>query len=174
MRISTGKTELQTKQSSHSPALGLGIGLRSTRRKKFSTAPARWTFFQIKEKAYSVGLQDLNVELPVSVIDEAAVYLRIPKGELMKILGLKPSSVSTWAKSPDGLLPPNESDRLARLARITGVVEQALENQEDAIDWLSTAVPALGSQKPVTLLGSDGGARLVENMLMRSLAGVYA
>jgi len=131
-------------------------------------------FFQIKAKGYGVGLEDLSPELPVGVIDEAATYLRIPKGELMKILGFKPSSVSTWAKKPGGRLPVNESDRLSRLARITGVIEQALENPEDAIDWLNTPVPALGSQKPVSLLGTDGGARLVENMLMRSLAGVYA
>lgn len=132
------------------------------------------SFYQIKERGYNLNVGDLDIAVPVDVIDQASAYLAVSKGELMKILRFSPSSLSTWAKKPDALLPASESDRLARLARIIGVIEQALESREDAIEWLNTPVPALGSQKPVSLLGTDAGARLVENTLMRSLAGVYA
>ena len=132
------------------------------------------SFSQIKERGYNLNVGDLDIAVPVNVIDEASAYLAVSKGELMKILRFSPSSLSTWAKKPEAVLPASESDRLARLARIIGVIEQALESRDDAIEWLNTPVPALGSQKPVSLLGTDAGARMVENTLMRSLAGVYA
>ena len=130
--------------------------------------------YQIKERGYNLNVGDLDIAVPVDVIYEASAYLAVSKGELMKILRFSPSSLSTWAKKPEAVLPASESDRLARLARIIGLIEQALESREDAIEWLNTSVPALGSQKPVSLLGTDAGARMVENTLMRSLAGVYA
>lgn len=132
------------------------------------------SFYQIKERGYNLNVGDLDIAVPVDVIDEASAYLAVSKGELMKILRFSPSSLSTWAKKPEAVLPASESDRLARLARIIGLIEQALESREDAIEWLNTPVPALGLQKPVSLLGTDAGARMVENTLMRSLAGVYA
>lgn len=131
------------------------------------------TFSELKSRAYSIDLADLEVELSVDVLGQAVEYLAVPKGELMKILDFKPSSLSTWSNRPARILPKNESDRLARLARVTGIVEQMLESKEDAVEWLNTVVPALGSRKPLSLLGTDGGARMVENTLMRSLAGVY-
>lgn len=131
-------------------------------------------FHQIKERGYNLNVGDLDIAVPVEAIDQASDYLTVSKGELMKILRFSPSSLSTWAKKPDAVLPASESDRLARLARIIGVVEHALESREDTIEWLTTPVPALGSQKPISLLGTDAGARMVENTLMRSLAGVYA
>ena len=68
------------------------------------------------------------------------------------------STVSTWSNRPIRSLPKIESGRPARLAHVTGSVEQMLEGKEDAVEWLNTVVPVLSSRKPLFLLGMDGGA----------------
>ncbi|MBK4736609.1 antitoxin Xre/MbcA/ParS toxin-binding domain-containing protein [Noviherbaspirillum pedocola] len=131
-------------------------------------------FVELKKAGYGAMMRKVDAGLPVAVVDDAVDYLHISKGELIDILSFKPSSLSTWARKPQALLPQQESDRMARVARVTGVVERMVGGHLAAVEWLNTPVPALGSRKPISLLGSDAGAKLVEETLFRSLAGVYA
>lgn len=70
-------------------------------------------------------------------------------------------------------LKPAESDRLARLARITVRAEQAIGNPDKAHRWLMKPNRALGGQVPLKLLDSDAGASAVEQVLGRIEYGVY-
>lgn len=67
-----------------------------------------------------------------------------------------------------------ESDRLARLARIVVRAEEALGNDEKAHHWLSVPNRALGGQRPLSLLDSDAGATAVERVLGRIEHGVFS
>jgi putative toxin-antitoxin system antitoxin component (TIGR02293 family) len=131
-------------------------------------------FLILKNSSYEEMIARVHHGIPVVVLDEAANYLHVTKGDLMGILSVKPSSLSTWANKGNKVLPQQESDRIARMARVTGAIEQMIGSEEDAVEWLNTPVPALGSQRPISLLGSDAGAKLVEDTLFRALAGVYA
>jgi putative toxin-antitoxin system antitoxin component (TIGR02293 family) len=162
--------------------MGIVQGKKATSSSRRSAAPAvkavahggRRVFVELKKAGYGAMMRQVDAGLPVSIVDDAVDYLHISKGELIDILSFKPSSLSTWSRKPQALLPQQESDRIARVARVTGVVERMIGGHAAAIEWLNTPVPALGSRKPISLLGSDAGARLVEDTLFRSLAGVYA
>lgn len=69
-------------------------------------------------------------------------------------------------------LSADESDRLARLARLLVRAEEALGDAERAHRWLLRDNRALGGQRPLTLLDSDAGALLVERVLGRLEHGV--
>lgn len=60
-----------------------------------------------------------------------------------------------------------ESERLERLARIAALAEEVWEAPGLAREFLFTAQPQLGDERPVDLARTDLGARQVEQLLMR-------
>jgi putative toxin-antitoxin system antitoxin component (TIGR02293 family) len=71
-------------------------------------------------------------------------------------------------------LSADESDRLARLARLVVRAEEALGDAGRAHQWLGRPNRALGGERPLTLLDSDTGALAVERVLGRLEHGVYS
>lgn len=70
-------------------------------------------------------------------------------------------------------LTPAESDRVARVARLMVLAEQALGDAARARLWLTEANAALGGQRPFDLLQTDLGTEQVEHVLGRIEYGVY-
>lgn len=71
-------------------------------------------------------------------------------------------------------LSPEESDRLARIARIMSYAEQVMGNIEKALRWLRRPNRALGNKPPLEFLGTESGARIVESILARIEQGIYS
>lgn len=70
-------------------------------------------------------------------------------------------------------LTPEESDRLARVVRVAARAEEALGDGAKAARWLRKPNRALAGRRPIELLESDIGARMVERVLGRIEHGVY-
>jgi putative toxin-antitoxin system antitoxin component (TIGR02293 family) len=62
-------------------------------------------------------------------------------------------------------LSPEESERLERLARLTALAEEVWEDPALAHEFMVSPQPQLGEQRPVDLVRSDLGARMVEDLL---------
>ena len=77
-------------------------------------------------------------------------------------------------RATDARLSADESDRLARLARILVRAEAALGARDKAVRWLQRENRALGGRVPLSLLHSDAGAVAVERILGRIEHGVYS
>lgn len=71
-------------------------------------------------------------------------------------------------------LTPDESDRLARVARITTLAIETFCEPERAATWLRTPNRALGGAVPITLLASGEGGRIVEETLIQLAHGIFA
>ncbi|HEX9727500.1 MAG TPA: antitoxin Xre/MbcA/ParS toxin-binding domain-containing protein [Gemmatimonadales bacterium] len=71
-------------------------------------------------------------------------------------------------------LTAEQSDRLARLVRAAERAEEALGDREKAARWLRRPNRALQGRRPLDLLESDLGARMVERALGRVEHGVYS
>lgn len=65
----------------------------------------------------------------------------------------------------EGVLAPDESERLERIARLAALAEEVWESTEDAQEFLTTAHPHLDNQVPIDLAASDLGTRRVEGVL---------
>jgi putative toxin-antitoxin system antitoxin component (TIGR02293 family) len=71
-------------------------------------------------------------------------------------------------------LTPSQSDRLARLARITALAEETFGATEKAQLWLRRRTRPLGGRAPLDLLDSDAGTKAVEELLGRIEHGIAA
>jgi putative toxin-antitoxin system antitoxin component (TIGR02293 family) len=71
-------------------------------------------------------------------------------------------------------LSPTESDRLARAVRIIARAEEALGERDKAHRWLRKPNRALEGRRPLDLLESDAGARMVERILGRIEHGIHS
>jgi len=58
-----------------------------------------------------------------------------------------------------------ESDRLARLARVQAVAEDVFGDTKKADKWLRQGLAVLGGQAPLELAGTEAGVRLLEQIL---------
>ncbi len=73
-----------------------------------------------------------------------------------------------------GVLTPEQSDRLIRVARLLAATEETLGNREKAALWLRRSNAALAGERPLDLLDTDEGAREVETLLGRIAHGIAA
>lgn len=67
-----------------------------------------------------------------------------------------------------------QSERVLRTARIYDLAIEVFEEEPVALEWLKTPNPALEEKTPLEFLGTEPGAREVENLLMRIEYGVYS
>jgi putative toxin-antitoxin system antitoxin component (TIGR02293 family) len=71
-------------------------------------------------------------------------------------------------------LPPDESERLWRFAEILAHATRVFGSQPEAENWLNRPAIGLDQRKPIDLLRTYPGVRLVADYLTRIEHGVYA
>lgn len=111
--------------------------------------------------------------LPAISVTALAQRLYLGSHAISQLLGI-PQRTLTRRLSQGSLLTSAESDRVVRMARVYANAAEMLGDREKAVDWLSTANRALGGEKPLDLLDTDTGARMVEDILGRIAYGVYS
>lgn len=72
-----------------------------------------------------------------------------------------------------GHLSPDQSDRLARFARLLSIAEDTFGSREAAWKWMERSNRALGGRRPVDLIRRSSGSLLVEQALGRLGHGVH-
>ena len=108
--------------------------------------------------------------LPFRTLGVVLDGLRVPREQAARVLGLPLRTLARRRQA--GTLAPDESDRLARLARIAGVARDVFGEQDIAARWLRRPNRALGGEAPIEMLDTDLGARRVEQILGRIEYGV--
>ncbi len=73
-----------------------------------------------------------------------------------------------------GTLTPDQSDKLARVARVVAKAEKTFGNKEKARRWLRRPTAPLNNEEPLKLLDTEAGARMVEDLLVRIDHGIAA
>jgi putative toxin-antitoxin system antitoxin component (TIGR02293 family) len=112
--------------------------------------------------------------LPSSALDHLLADLAEWVGSQADVYRVVGSARTLQRKRTHRLaLSADESDRLARLARLLVRAEEALGDLEKSRRWLTRPNRSLGGNRPLTLLDSDAGALAVERVLGRIEHGVY-
>jgi putative toxin-antitoxin system antitoxin component (TIGR02293 family) len=93
-------------------------------------------------------------------------------GELYRLVG----SMRTLQRkrAARDRLSVDESDRLARVARLVVRAEETMGDAAKAHTWLGRPNRALAGHRPLSLLDSDAGTQAVERVLGRIEHGVYS
>jgi putative toxin-antitoxin system antitoxin component (TIGR02293 family) len=63
---------------------------------------------------------------------------------------------------------------MVRLARIVTLAESVLGNHAKALLWLRTKDERIGGRRPLSMLQTEAGRRLVESMLWQIDEGIYS
>lgn len=71
-------------------------------------------------------------------------------------------------------LTTEESDRLIRVLRIVALARETFQSLDKSSRWLRRPNRSLGGARPLNLLASENGARIVEALLGRIGFGVYS
>lgn len=96
--------------------------------------------------------------------------LEISNKSLSELLLISPRTLDRRKK--EAVLPADESERSFRIARLTDLAEEILGSMEKATTWFKTSNFALGNKKPIELIKTEPGARLVERTLRQIDHGI--
>lgn len=110
--------------------------------------------------------------LPTRAVDAVMDSGLLDPAELYKLV--IPRRTLAHRKEKRQRLTPEQSDRLARVVRVAARAEEALGDPDKASRWLRKHNRSLGGNRPLDLLESDIGARMVERVLTRIEHGVFS
>lgn len=98
----------------------------------------------------------------------------IPVIEVSEALGMSLRTVQRHKSTPVELLDVQQSGRAWKFAEILAKATRALGSQDEAEQWLRRPAIGLDQQRPINLLRTPAGVRLVEDYLGRLEYDVYA
>ena len=110
--------------------------------------------------------------LPAAAVDGLVARGALTSDELHRLV--VPRRTLAHRKQHRQRLTADESERLARAARLVALAEGTLGDAARAHAWLRRPNRALGGQEPLGLLASEHGARAVEAVLGRVAHGVFS
>ncbi len=110
--------------------------------------------------------------LPVRAIDDLLARGLLMADEVDRLV--LPRRTLSHRRTRGERLTLDESDRLARVARILAVAEDSFGTLEKAGRWLRRPSRGLRGDVPMMLLVTSDGARLVEDELIRIASGDLA
>ena len=84
-----------------------------------------------------------------------------------------PSRTLQHRRSRRERLTLEESDRVLRLVRILSAAEAVYGNRERALGWLRRPHPRLDGRSPISLVKTDTGSRIVEELLTQIDEGMF-
>ena len=105
---------------------------------------------------------------------ELADELGVTQNTLLRVTKIAPATLTRRRKSASGLLSPEESDRVYRVAAAYRRALQLFEGEAEAAwRWLSEPAKALGDDSPLQHLDTEAGAAEVRDLIGRLEHGVY-
>ena len=84
-----------------------------------------------------------------------------------------PSRTLQHRRSRREKLTVEESDRVLRVIRVLSLTESVYGSRERALAWLRKPHPRLDERTPLSLLKTDAGSRIVEELLIQIDEGMF-
>lgn len=112
----------------------------------------------------------VHAGLPIRAVDEVLASGMLDASEVYELV--VPRRTLAHRREKGQPLTAEQSDRLTRVVRVAARAEEALGDRERAARWLRKANRSLQGERPIDLLESDIGARMVERVLGRIEHGI--
>lgn len=112
----------------------------------------------------------VNAGLATKIIETIQSRLGLSNAELSDLLLVAPRTLDRRKK--EATLPADESERSYRIARLTELAADITGSMEKASEWFKKPNFALGNKKPIELIKTEPGARLVERTLHQIEHGI--
>lgn len=108
--------------------------------------------------------------LATTILQTIQARLQISNSQLSDLIMV--SSRTLDRRKKEEYLPPDESERSYRIARLTDRAYQVFKDPEKVARWFSVPNYALDNKTPLDLAKTEPGARLVEQLLGRIEHGI--
>ncbi|MCU0756556.1 MAG: DUF2384 domain-containing protein [Xanthomonadales bacterium] len=124
----------------------------------------------------------LREGIPADALSELSARLRLDKGRLLAALDL-PRSTAARKEKQGEMLSKRDGEGVLGLYQLIELVEEIVKEGEGPPDfdaaawlgaWLQVPLPALGHVRPLDLLDTAEGVRLLLQQLRQSQTGAYA
>lgn len=99
------------------------------------------------------------------------ISLGLERGEIDAII--IPQRTLQHRRSRREKLTVDESDRVLRAIRVLSLAEAIYGSRERALAWLRKPNPRLDDRVPLSLLKTDTGSRMVEELLVQIDEGMF-
>ena len=116
------------------------------------------------------AVSKISEGLKTTILTTIQERLQISNLQLSKLLMVSPRTLDRRKK--EIILPPDESERSYRIARLTDRAYQIFEDEHKVAQWFSEKNFALGNKTPLELAKTEPGARLIEKLLGRIEHGI--
>jgi putative toxin-antitoxin system antitoxin component (TIGR02293 family) len=110
--------------------------------------------------------------VPLPALEEFAASSGFALKDLLEVV--IPARTLKHRRQRQESLSLDESDRLARVARVYALAVRVFGNPEKARRWLSKPKIRFDDQTPLAMLRTDLGGRQVEEMLIQIEEGMFA
>jgi putative toxin-antitoxin system antitoxin component (TIGR02293 family) len=121
---------------------------------------------------FRLDLADVERGVPLATLDQFSGYSGIPLKDLLG--AVIPLRTLKHRRERKETLNIDESDRLARVARLYDLAVRVFGNPEKARLWLTRPKDRFEGRTPVTMMRSEAGGRGVEEMLYQIDEGMFA
>jgi putative toxin-antitoxin system antitoxin component (TIGR02293 family) len=122
--------------------------------------------------AFRLGLADIERGVPLATLDQFSGYSGIPLKDILE--AVIPLRTLKHRRERKESLNIDESDRLARVARLYDLAIRVFGNPDKARRWLTRPKDRFDGRTPVNMMRSDAGGRGVEEMLYQIDDGMFA
>jgi putative toxin-antitoxin system antitoxin component (TIGR02293 family) len=115
-------------------------------------------------------LRIVEGRIPLSVIKRLAA-LGLERAEIDTVV--IPSRTLQHRRSRREKLTVEESDRVLRFLRVLSLAESLYGSRERALAWLRKPLARLDGRTPLSLLKTDTGSRIIEELLIQIDEGMF-
>lgn len=122
--------------------------------------------------SFAFDWKDVERGLPLATLDEFSAYSGIPVKDLLEVV--IPPRTLKHRRQRNESLNAEESDRLARVAKIYELAAKVYGDRENGKEWLLRPKRRFEERTPLTMLRTEKGEEAVQDMLIQMDEGYFA
>jgi putative toxin-antitoxin system antitoxin component (TIGR02293 family) len=115
---------------------------------------------------------ELKEGLPAGIVDALGREMEMSRKELARVAGVAERTLIR--KIQEGRLTADQSERMARIARLLTQAIEVLGSKERALRWLKAPRSYFGGKPPLYFADTELGCQEVFNLLGRIEHGVFS
>ncbi|HEY1901632.1 MAG TPA: antitoxin Xre/MbcA/ParS toxin-binding domain-containing protein [Terracidiphilus sp.] len=121
--------------------------------------------------AFALSWLDIARGVPLRALEDFSIYSGIPLKDLLEVI--IPARTLKHRRQRQEPLNLDESDRLARVARLYELAVKVFDDADKARRWLSKPKERFQEHSPVAMMRTELGGRQVEEMLYQIDEGMF-
>lgn len=121
---------------------------------------------------FAYDWRDIERGLPLSTLEEFSAYSGIPVKELLEVV--IPPRTLKHRRQRNEPLNIDESDRLARVAKMYELAVKVYGDREDGRNWLTSPMRRFHGKTALSMLRTEAGEEAVQDFLIQIDEGYFA